>query len=232
MKLVIFDIDGTLTNTYKIDEDCFVNALKSELKISDINRNWAEYTHVTDSGITQQIFIEKLGRIPSNEEVARIKIRFVNLLQEACNHNQDLFSEISGSANLLANLCLTRDWCVAIATGGWRESAELKLQKANLKIESIPLASADDGISRTDIVNTAIVKAKNIYKIDNFKKIVFVGDGTWDVKVAYQLSIAMIGIGSGKVAQTLLNVGATKVIKDFTDLNYFIKILETATIPK
>ncbi|MFN6566300.1 HAD family hydrolase [Dendronalium sp. ChiSLP03b] len=177
MQLVIFDIDGTLTNTNQINEDCFVHAFESELQIFGINRNWAKYTHVTDSGITQQIFLERLGRIPSNEELAKIKIHFVNLLQEACNNNQDLFSEIPGSANLLAELRLNHDWCLAIATGGWRESAKLKLQKANLQIEGIPLASADDGISRTDIVKAAIVKSQNIYQIESFEKIVFVGDG-------------------------------------------------------
>ncbi|ODG97791.1 hypothetical protein A4S05_11980 [Nostoc sp. KVJ20] len=228
MQLVIFDIDGTLTNTYKVDEDCFKRAFALEFGIFGVHTNWSEYSYTTDSGITQEIFKEKLKRLPSDEELVRIKARFVSLLQEAYINNQDLFSGIPGSANVLAKLQLYPDWCVAIATGGWRESAKLKLQKANLEIEGIPLASANDALSREDIIKTAIIKAENLYQVEKFQKVVFVGDGVWDVKAAYRLNIAFIGIGDKK----LTNVGATKVIKDFTKLEDFLKILQSAEIPR
>lgn len=228
MQLVIFDIDGTLTNTNKIDENCFVRAFALEFGIFGINTNWAEYAYTTDSGITQQIFQEKLERLPSDEELVRLKARFVSLLQKAYINNQDLFSEIPGSANVLAKLQLDPNCCVAIATGGWGESAKLKLQKANLPIEGIPWASANDALSREDIIKTAIIKAKNVYQVEKFQKVIFVGDGVWDVKAAYQLSIAFLGIGDHK----LTNVGATKVIKDFTNLEDFLKILSSAAIPR
>ncbi|QLE40722.1 DUF952 domain-containing protein [Nostoc sp. C052] len=228
MQLIIFDIDGTLTNTFKIDENCFVRAFALEFGIFGINTNWAEYAYTTDSGITQQIFQEKLERLPSNEELVRLKARFVSLLQEAFINNQDLFSEISGSANVLAKLQLESDWCVAIATGGWRESAKLKLQKANIQIEGIPLASANDALSREDIIKIAIIKAENAYQVEKFQKFVFVGDGVWDVKAAYKLNIAFIGIGDNKLS----SVGATQVIKDFTNLEDFPKILQSAEIPR
>ncbi|MBN3939672.1 MAG: DUF952 domain-containing protein [Nostoc sp. NMS9] len=228
MKLVVFDIDGTLTNTKKIDENCFVQAFALEFGLFGINTNWTKYTYTTDSGITQQIFKEKLKRLPSDEELFRLKARFVSLLQEASINKQDLFSEIPGSANVLAKLQLNPDWCVAIATGAWHESAKLKLQKANLQIEGIPLASANDAYSREDIIKTAIIKAENIYQVEKFKKVVFVGDGVWDVKAAYRLNITFIGIGDNK----LKNVGATKVIKDFTNLEDFLKILQDAEIPR
>jgi uncharacterized protein (DUF952 family)/phosphoglycolate phosphatase-like HAD superfamily hydrolase len=228
MQLVIFDIDGTLTNTYKVDEDCFKRAFALEFGIFGIHTNWSEYAYTTDSGITQEIFKEKLKRLPSDEELVRIKARFVSLLQEAYINDQDLFSEIPGSANILAKLQLYPDWCIAIATGGWRESAKLKLQKANLQIEGIPFASANDALSREDIVKTAIIKAENLYQVEKFQKVVFIGDGVWDVKAAYQLNIAFIGIGDHKLA----NVGAKKVIKDFTKLEDFLKILQDAVIPR
>lgn len=228
MQLVVFDIDGTLTNTNRIDENCFLRAFALEFGIFSINTNWSEYAYTTDSGITQQIFKEKLERLPSNEEIVRLKTRFLSLLQEAFINKQDLFSEIPGSANVLAKLQLNPDWCVAIATGGWRESAKLKLQKANLQIESIPLASANDAFSREDIIKTAIIKAKNVYQVEKFQKVVFVGDGVWDVKAAYRLNIAFIGVADTK----LKNIGASKVIKDFTNLEDFLTILQYAVIPR
>jgi hypothetical protein len=78
------------------------------------------------------------------------------MLKEACHQNEALFSEIPGAAKLFTELCLTPDWFVAIATSAWYESASLKLQIANINIEGIPLASANDAIAREDIIKAAI----------------------------------------------------------------------------
>ncbi|MBW4612882.1 MAG: HAD family hydrolase [Desmonostoc vinosum HA7617-LM4] len=181
MQLIIFDIDGTLTNTNQIDADCFIQAFDLEFGIADINTNWAEYTYITDSGLAQEIFREKLERVALDEELFRLKRCFVNLLEEVFTNDQDLCKEITGATNLLVELQKLSVWRVAIATAGWGESAKLKLQKAMLPIAGLPLASADDGLSRADTLNAAIFKAKNVYQVDDFEKIVFVGDGVWDV---------------------------------------------------
>ena len=76
MKLAIFDIDGTLTNTNSVDDGCFVKALADSHAISGINTNWATYTHTTDSGITQQVFQERFGRNPEERELEKLKSFF------------------------------------------------------------------------------------------------------------------------------------------------------------
>ncbi|MBD2437221.1 DUF952 domain-containing protein [Nostoc sp. FACHB-110] len=232
MKLVIFDVDGTLTNTNKIDEQCFVSALALEFGFGDINTNWDEYENVTDAGITQQIFQDRLKRIPSPAEIEKLKKSFVNLLQQLITTKEYLFSSIPGAAKILAELQIDSDWCVAIATGGWYDSAVLKLQNADVKIKGIPVASSDDGVSRQDIVNTAIIKAQNTYKVEDFQKIVFVGDGIWDVKTANNLNIAFIGIAENQQAtQELIKAGAITVIPDLQD-SEFSKILNNAKVPQ
>jgi hydroxymethylpyrimidine pyrophosphatase-like HAD family hydrolase len=37
MHLVVFDIDGTLTATNKVDNECFVHAMQEVLQINDID---------------------------------------------------------------------------------------------------------------------------------------------------------------------------------------------------
>ncbi|HIK07604.1 MAG TPA: DUF952 domain-containing protein [Trichormus sp. M33_DOE_039] len=231
MKLVIFDVDGTLTNSNTIDADCFLKAFELEFGFSKLISNWNKYTNVTDSGITNQIFIKRLLRLPTKEELLRVKKSFVSLLKEASQEKQHLFSEIPGSAQMLAELRLNRDWCIAIATGGWYDSALLKIEKANLNIEGIPIASADDGTSREDIIDLTIFKSQIFYQTEQFQKIVFVGDGVWDVKTAYNLNINFIGLNN-KLNNSLKTAGAITIINDFTDLDDFLKQLDTATIPK
>src|SRR5947208_3271372 len=83
MQLVIFDLDGTLTQTTSVDAECYVRALADEAGIERINTRWSDYVHVTDSGITEQIFLEHRGRAPTPDELARLQRRFVTLLEAA-----------------------------------------------------------------------------------------------------------------------------------------------------
>ena len=231
MKLAIFDIDGTLVNTNEIDTTCFLDAFIQEFGISDINSNWSEYSAVTDSAISKQIFQTKLQRNPSENELLRLENRFVKLLAKAEQKNLGLFTPISGALNMFDRLKLESDWKIAIATGGWQTSALFKLQTANFVIDNIPLTSANDGLTREDIVNLSILKAQQTYKIENFDQIVSIGDGIWDLKTAAKLAIGFVGIAQGKTKNKLFQVGAKDILADFEGVNNFKQVLEQAVVP-
>lgn len=220
MQLVIFDVDGTLTDTNKVDADCFVRSFNEEFSISHINQNWQNYTYSTDSGITQQIFQKKLGRFPSNEELFKLKKRFLYLLNQAAQ-DPNLFSAIPGATSVISKL-QQLDYHIAIATGGWYDSAIFKLQKAGI-VTDIPIASADDSISREDIIETVILKSKKWYRVENFQKTVFIGDGVGDLKAATNLKIPFIGVG-----KALVNKGVQYIINDFSNCKQFQQLLAEA----
>ncbi len=44
MRLIIFDIDGTLTRTMKADEECFVRSLAEVCGFNDVDTDWSRYT--------------------------------------------------------------------------------------------------------------------------------------------------------------------------------------------
>jgi phosphoglycolate phosphatase-like HAD superfamily hydrolase len=48
MKLVMFDIDGTLTDTCVRDENEFVRAVQEVLDVPEINTDWASFVYVGD----------------------------------------------------------------------------------------------------------------------------------------------------------------------------------------
>jgi phosphoglycolate phosphatase-like HAD superfamily hydrolase len=54
--------------------------------------------------------------------------------------------------------------------------------------------------SREEIVNSAIEKAKKYYNVDEFQKIISVGDGIWDLKTARNLGIHFLGIRDKNLA--------------------------------
>ena len=232
MKLAIFDIDRTLTKTNDVDTQCFVKAFALEFGIEDINTNWASYGHTTDSGITLQIFQEFLGRVPEESELSRLQHRFVNLLQQCYTADNQMFAEIPGATVMLRKLREAEDWAIAFATGGWCASACMKLDSAGLSVGQLPTAYADDGISREDIVKTAISRAKAVYAQSDFEKIVCIGDGIWDVLTAVQLQLNFVGVASGEQKIILQDAGVEQIVEDFVNFDNFLEALNTASIPK
>jgi phosphoglycolate phosphatase-like HAD superfamily hydrolase len=213
MILVIFDIDGTLVDSNQVDEDCYVQALALEFGLTDIDRNWASYTHATGSGILLDIFQRHWGRSPTAAEKGAFTGRFLALLQECLETSPGLFREIKGAGRLLQTLKQTPGFCLGLATGDWRASAELKLHGAGLPYDELVFTSADDGISREEIVSQCLARVQKQYQRSHFSKTISVGDGVWDMKTAENLGLAFLGVGDG-----LLEQGAKCVVPDFSDL--------------
>ena len=231
MKLAIFDIDGTLTNTNSVDDQCFVGSLSEALSITGINMDWATYPHTTDSGITQQIFQERIGRDPEAAELDKLKSSFVSMLSEEYDSNSSGFAAIAGASAALSRLKGESDWAVAIATGCWRESALLKLRAAEIDIDQIPAAFAEDGLSREAILQFAVSRSLEYYRPGSFAKTVSIGDGVWDVRTARSLNFAFLGVGRGASAAKLNRAGAKHVIEDFADYARLVSFLNNAEIP-
>ena len=231
MKLAIFDIDGTLSNTNSVDNECFVKALAEAHAITEIDTDWAAYPHTTDSGITLHIFQEKFGRNPEEAELGKFKCCFVKMLSEQYQFDSSSFAESVGASIALNRLRRESDWAVAIATGCWRESALLKLRAAKIDIDGIPAAYAEDGLSREDILQEAVSQSLEQYRLSSFGKIVSIGDGLWDVRTARRLNFAFLGVGCGASAALLHQAGAKHVIEDFADYGQLVRFLNEAEIP-
>jgi phosphoglycolate phosphatase-like HAD superfamily hydrolase len=229
MKLAIFDIDGTLTQTNDIDTQCYIKAFAEEFDITGINTNWSDYGHTTDSAISIQIFQDFWGHSPKEEELLKLKNRFVELLKSSYAVDNQMFLETPGIFNMLRKIAV-EDWAIAFATGGWLDSASMKLEAIGLNFTKFPIASADDSISREEIVKTAISRAEEKYGVADFDKIVCIGDGIWDVLTAVQLQLPFVGVTSDR--QVLQDAGVKQVITDFTDFDEFIEALNNASIPQ
>jgi phosphoglycolate phosphatase-like HAD superfamily hydrolase len=231
MNLVVFDLDGTLTTTFAVHVQCFVQAFRAALNIEHLNTNWTEYRDVTDSGVLFQAFNNAYGRDPDAAEVSKFITCFVSLLTEAHSTNTDSFGEIPGAAAFLAHLQQHPNWRIAIATGSWERCARFKMTVAGINADGIPASFAEDGPARETIVEAAISKACGKYRRD-FEKIVFVGDALSDVRTAQRLGLPFVGIGNGGQEALLRSVGANEVIDNFLDHNRCMECFDRAVIPK
>ena len=231
MKLAIFDIDGTLTQTSRVDEICFLRALAETHGIVDVNSHWETCPHVSDSGMTQHLFQRLFGREARDDESHAIKSRLVDLLEEHHRIDQSYFAEIPGAAETFNQRAQSRGWARAIATGCWQLSAEMKLRAASIRHEGVPGGFAEDGVAREAIVSAAIARSRVSYRRESFDRIVSVGDGVWDVRTAARLGLAFVGVGGGARAEVLREAGAKHVIADFEEAGRFFELLEKAEVP-
>jgi phosphoglycolate phosphatase-like HAD superfamily hydrolase len=230
MNLAIFDIDGTLTESVAVDEVCFIRAFRDVLGIERINTNWLDYHFQTDSGLALEICRNHLARDPGDAEISLLRSRFIQLLCAAVEETGQHMREIPGAAALLHRLEAHPDWHVAIATGAWKVSAHFKLASAGLPVEGIPWASADDAYDRVEILRTAMQRAEQHYGPGAFEKVVYVGDGVWDVRAAKVLGIGFLGLAAGNKAGRLLEEGASCVLPDFSNPVRVSECLETAAL--
>ena len=199
-RLVVFDLDGTLTLTGDFDFELFVQALKEALGIENVNADWTTYRSVTDAGVTAEI-IERNGL---EQTVQSVQDHFLALLQSRLAETP--CREVPGAAKMLSVLREHPDFEYSVATGSWRESALLKIRSAGLSVEV--LATCDDSPEREQITKMSIERASSQYNLPPDTPVTLVGDAPWDVQVANSLHFHFVGIGG----QRLLECGAKHVI--------------------
>ncbi len=222
----MFDIDGTLTQTVKADEECFVRSFKDVLDLTGIETDWSQYPHTTDSGIFHDVFMSRVGRSPTAQEVARFRQHFVQLL--AASSAQSPFAAVPGAGRLLSRLAQGGSHRVSLATGGWHDSARLKMASAGMCFDDHPAATADDALDRESIMTLSRQRAAERYG-ESFARTVYVGDGVWDARACRHVGIPFIGIGTGSRATRLSAEGAVCVFADFSDPDMFLSSLHEIT---
>ena len=215
MKLVVFDIDGTLADTKEVDDACFIASFYTTFKIDIRHQKWEEITHLTDWGITEEIIQKHWNRNPTAEEYRLMESTLINNLKVKQKEDATSFQEITGANAFFHQLQKMPNIRLGIATGAWEKSALLKLGSVGINPIGIPFSNSNHFKTREQITNRTIHLAvqKNAA---SFEEIIYFGDGVWDYKTCQNLGIRFIGID---VLQNdkLKNLGAKTVFQDFRD---------------
>ena len=173
-QLAIFDIDGTLTATNAVDDECYARAVAEVLDVAPEDIDWSDTPHVTDSGIARHLWPRHRARPADVHDLTALQHRFLARLKAELTRAPKRCVAIPGATTVFEHL-RRNDWHVALATGGWLSSAAMKLQAAGLVVTDLPMACADDADSREDIVRLAWQRAEAQAGIA-FDRVVIVGD--------------------------------------------------------
>ncbi|MEL6560802.1 MAG: HAD hydrolase-like protein [Bacteroidota bacterium] len=225
MKLIVFDIDGTVVDSVKADDECFIKTFSDLHQIDLGNANWNDFNNVTDSGLTDEIFQKHKNRKPTEAEVATIKSHFKDLLFSRKRE----FSEIPYAVSFIETIAQNPEFVIAFATGGWQATARLKCAAAGFELSEYLHKTSDDHYNRGEIIRLAIKSAFEIHHVKQFESVIYFGDGLWDFKTCKELDIDMIGVDFHH-NRKLKDAGLEKIIRDYSDYDQIIQWIEGLNI--
>jgi phosphoglycolate phosphatase-like HAD superfamily hydrolase len=210
MHLVMFDIDGTLVESNDFDSMCLQEAIQDVLDIS-VHTDWGKYRHVTDSGIVLQTLDELHFPHARDPVVESVKKCFIHRVSSYLTNHK--ISAIEGAPEFLSRLIDREDVKVALATGGWLESAKLKLEAAGIDVSGAPIASSSDHFSRTEIMKIAELRSGR----SHYESRTYFGDSPWDLRASEALGYNFVLVGS--------RLEYDKSVFDFSDSNEILALI-------
>ena len=209
--LVVFDIDGTLTDTTQIHHKALIETLY-RMGAKEFDHNFAKAKHYTDNWVATDV----LERISGVLFDAAAKQKFEDIFFELFVKNT--FTEVKGAREAVYAIVNHTDYAICFATGSFRKPALHKLKGIGLAFPGELLVASNHHVSREEIIETAIKNAQKVNGVAQFEHIISIGDGPWDMTVARGMGYDFIGMGEQHRDELLQN-GIKKHCNNWNELD-------------
>ena len=184
--VLIFDLDGTLIQSVEFDDALYQEAIAEVIGHRDFDTRWEGYANVTDTGLLVEL-LARLGIADTTRIVRDVRNVFHSKVRAylesgaACHPMPGAKEAIS--AFRAAGITF------GVATGGWGDTARMKLEHAGIEAPDA-LSSSDDAISRTGIMEHCLQQL-GVQRCS----VVYFGDAPWDLKATTELNWRFVGVG-------------------------------------
>jgi phosphoglycolate phosphatase len=227
VKLILFDIDGTLLGSNDIHRESYTYAIRA---VFDIEGHIHDI--VPDGKVDSQIFLEilKVRGIP--EATARPHLgelftaRYQYLVEKMCNPQPgDILPGVNAVLSLLRGRTL-----LGVVTGNEERSAWHRLEKAGLRDYFVVGGFGNESERRHDLVVNAVKRAEELaggsFSPD---EILLVGDTPNDVSCAKSNGLPVVGVSTGRYSlKELEESGADYLLPDLTHITEFERIVKSS----
>ncbi|MGB9977844.1 HAD family hydrolase [Methanobacterium sp.] len=220
-KLVLFDIDKTLIDRSICHHVAFSYAFKKIYGVT-VDISIINYAGMTDP----QIAMEVLKCIGLDESLVKVRIdecmdAIVDYFKE--NAERENIPALDGAKELLD--ALENKVIIGLITGNLEPIALEKMRKAGLSRYFHVGGFGSDNINRTELVKTAIKRAKDNHNF-NGSEVFVIGDTPRDIKAGYEAGARSIGVATGRYSkEELKDSGADFVFDSLKDKKKIVEII-------
>src|SRR5690349_20799485 len=203
MKLVLFDIDGTLLTDRGASREAFGDALRAIYGYDDDLSRY-DFSGRTDPQITHMVLGDAgFAHDDIEAHLPRLWERYLAGL--ARNATPERVRVMPGIRELVSALHEHDDVALALLTGNIEPGARLKLGGANLNEYFTFGAFGSDSADRTALPPIAIRRASHHLGIDfTGSDVVIIGDSIYDVRCGVPYDATTIAVASGKTPADVL----------------------------
>lgn len=197
LKLVLFDIDGTLIDTGGAGARSWTWAFEHAFDRPGIDIGKYSSAGMTDPVVARKTFTEAMGREPTGEELARLMAAYLSVLPDYVAASEG-YRVLSGVQELLPRL-LDAGVLLGVTTGALEAGAHAKLGRARLNHYFLVGGYGSDSEDRIQLTRCAIKRGERLLgrSLENHQ-IAVVGDTPLDIAAAQGVDVVSIGVASGK----------------------------------
>lgn len=196
IRLVLFDIDGTLIHTHSAGVTAFGEAFRDEFGFPDAIAG-VQFAGRTDTGLARRIF-EAHEHDPSEADLARFFAAYTERLERLLGERGGaIFDGVSGFMEELE----TRPEAPALGllTGNIRRGAEIKLRSFGIWERFRTGAFADDHEDRNEIARVARRRGSEMLGRELVgEEILVIGDTPLDIECGRAIGARVLAVATGQ----------------------------------
>ncbi len=224
MRLILFDVDGTLINTGGAGGRAFSKAIENVCGVPDGLRD-VRLDGKTDFLILREA-LEKAGKQNEPRLEERLFNEYMRLLENELASNRSAYEVLPGVRKLLVRLKADSGFILGLGTGNVEPGARAKLEPGGLNRFFGFGGFGSDHLDRTDLINTGIERGLKAAARDSFEAVFVVGDTPRDIIHGHEAGAAVLAVSTGSYSlPELERCNPEKAVPDLEETELVIEFL-------
>ncbi len=223
MRVLLFDIDGTLLITNHGGKGALEQALAEEFGLSHVNTE-VEFAGRTDRSILTDL-LRNNGIDPTEEHKQRLARRYIDYLPLILRERGGRI--LPGVTAMLAEIATRNHFTSYVMTGNLAETATHKLKHFGLLEYFSGIFGGDHDLDRDDLARRTAHAIRQRYGHDTVQEWVVIGDTPHDIRCGRAIGAKVIAVCTGSYRRSDLEAeNPAAVLDDFSNLSSIKSLLD------